>query len=552
MLTEEKIRDVKNVLEKSGEVQAKVLLNLGVDKNDIIRLKKLGVIESSKWGHYKLGNLSNFYDDAVKAVMEKDYDKAKDLFEKSINNSFNVMEATYYLFMLSVMKNDLDSAFKYLDVLYNNKNDIISNADLEFYLYMINFYCSVPSEYYQLVRNFMLSDDVDSSKKYIISKDVKYKFFNGKTRNAISSVLGTDLQSSVIKFIIFEVVYALNVEKNKILQLIKEKDFEKLYDLYLDIDSYRNLKTHEKICLDITSEINEIFKSGGVLPKATKTLTNTLSVAVGCKDYKRALEINREFNKNKSVDINSSHLSQLLIAINEIIDNIDDVRNKSAEQKKQNSYSNLVNFLINGEIKEFIDELKSYLERTKKSQYLLLVMNLVKIDTILEDKSFTNTMLMLSLIVSDNFVFDMSEFVMNFYENLALNRFDIASIYLDILEDAKAKNFGNLRVNGFRAIFESKVSQSKKLFSGVTGELVPSRKKYSFQDLNIPYSMDDLISNKVLMLDRNVDIDYVREVVNDLDDVACFEINIDGEIRVMLKYKEKNEEEGVNLIFRMN
>lgn len=80
MLTEEKIRDVKNVLEKSGEVQAKVLLNLGVDKNDIIRLKKLGVIESSKWGHYKLGNLSNFYDDAVKAVMEKDYDKAKDLF----------------------------------------------------------------------------------------------------------------------------------------------------------------------------------------------------------------------------------------------------------------------------------------------------------------------------------------------------------------------------------------------------------------------------------------------------------------------------------------
>ena len=40
--------------------------------------------------------------------------------------------------------------------------------------------------------------------------------------------------------------------------------------------------------------------------------------------------------------------------------------------------------------------------------------------------------------------------------------------------------------------------------------------------------------------------------MNDLDDVACFEINIDGEIRVMLKYKEKNEEEGVNLIFRMN
>ena len=151
MLTEDKIIFVREKLKKKEEVATKELLQGGIDNNDIIRLKKLGIIESSKWGHYKLVDVSKYYDEAIKVVESKDYNKAVELFEKSIHVSFNVIESSYYLFLISVLNNNLDDAFKYFEVLYNKQNDIIGKGDLNFYLYMINYYNPVPSEYYKIV-----------------------------------------------------------------------------------------------------------------------------------------------------------------------------------------------------------------------------------------------------------------------------------------------------------------------------------------------------------------------------------------------------------------
>ena len=76
-----------------------------------------------------------------------------------------------------MLNNNLDDAFKYFEVLYNKQNDIISKGDLNFYLYMISYYNSVPSEYCKIVRNMKIEDTLDSKKKYMISREVKNQLF---------------------------------------------------------------------------------------------------------------------------------------------------------------------------------------------------------------------------------------------------------------------------------------------------------------------------------------------------------------------------------------
>ncbi len=561
MLTEEKIRFVREKLKEREEVATKELLQGGIDNNDIIRLKKLGIIESSKWGHYKLVDVSKYYDEAIKAVESKEYGKAVEFFEKSINVSFNVMESNYYLFLISVLNNNLDDAFKYFEVLYNKQNDIISKGDLNFYLYMISYYNSVPSEYCKIVRNMKIEDTLDSKKKYMISREVKNQFFNKRFINSRKSiVLSEGFQSRVIYHIISKVIDALNTEKRQLIDLIKEKKYEEVYEYYLDIESYRDLADYETICLDIVEEIVQIFKLGGVLPKSNKVMTNILSVAIGNKDYKRALEINVQFNKSKGINNSTNQINLLLVAINDIIDNIDEVReeiktNGNEEVETQGleetqDYSKLVEYLMSGRIEDFITELKNYLTSLNKQEYMFLIMNLVKIDSMLEDNMYSRTMMKLSLIVSGKFSFEISEYVMCFYEYLAMKRFEVASIYLDIIESAKERKITSFSVTGFREIFDKKVNDSGKLFSGVTSSL-EVRRRYTFEDLNIQYTLEDLKRSKVLMLDANVDNEYIKEVVSELNDVLCFEINIDGEERMMLKYKEVSEEEGVRLSIRM-
>lgn len=561
MLTEEKIRFVREKLKEREEVATKELLQGGIDNNDIIRLKKLGIIESSKWGHYKLVDVSKYYDEAIKAVESKEYGKAVEFFEKSINVSFNVMESNYYLFLISVLNNNLDDAFKYFEVLYNKQNDIISKGDLNFYLYMISYYNSVPSEYCKIVRNMKIEDTLDSKKKYMISREVKNQFFNKRFINSRKSiVLSEGFQSRVIYHIISKVIDALNTEKRQLIDLIKEKKYEEVYEYYLDIESYRDLADYETICLDIVEEIVQIFKLGRVLPKSNKVMTNILSVAIGNKDYKRALEINVQFNKSKGINNSTNQINLLLVAINDIIDNIDEVReeiktNGNEEVETQGleetqDYNKLVDYLMNERIEDFIAELKNYLTSLNKQEYMFLIMNLVKIDSMLEDNMYSRTMMKLSLIVSGKFSFEISEYVMCFYEYLAMKRFEVASIYLDIIESAKERKITSFSVTGFREIFDKKVNDSGKLFSGVTSSLEVKR-RYTFEDLNIQYTMEDLKRSKVLMLDANVDNEYIKEVVSELNDVLCFEINIDGEERMMLKYKEVSEEEGVSLSIRM-
>lgn len=371
MLTEEKIRFVREKLKEREKVATKELLQGGIDNNDIIRLKKLGIIESSKWGHYKLVDVSKYYDEAIKAVESKEYGKAVEFFEKSINVSFNVMESNYYLFLISVLNNNLDDAFKYFEVLYNKQNDIISKGDLNFYLYMISYYNSVPSEYCKIVRNMKIEDTLDSKKKYMISREVKNQFFNKRFINSRKSiVLSEGFQSRVIYHIISKVIDALNTEKRQLIDLIKEKKYEEVYEYYLDIESYRDLADYETICLDIVEEIVQIFKLGGVLPKSNKVMTNILSVAIGNKDYKRALEINVQFNKSKGINNSTNQINLLLVAINDIIDNIDEVReeiktNGNEEVETQGleetqDYNKLVDYLMNERIEDFIAELKNY------------------------------------------------------------------------------------------------------------------------------------------------------------------------------------------------
>ena len=550
MLTEDKIGFVKDVLSKKSEVATKELLQAGYDNNDIVKLKKIGIIESSRWGYYKLVDVSKFYADGLEFLENKDYENARLMFEKSLEVSFKVTESTYYLFLLNVLSGDYDLAFRYFDVLYDTPNNIIGEGDLKFYLYLINFYRSVPEKYYQMVRYMKLGDTINDNKNLIPSQ-LKAKCFSFRfidVRNEIP--VNKDFHLKVLHSILSKVITSLSKEKKQFLNLTLEKKYEDVSRLYSEIESYRDLTGYEKNCFLVVEEIVQIFKMGGVLPKANKVLTDRLVVAIENKDYKRALEISTKYNNSKGIDNKLSQINLLLEAINEIIYNPSFIKCAKEDTIKDDTYNKLIECLFSGNIDDFTINLKDYLTNNNLLEYLFLILNLVKIDSILDDKLYSNTMLKLSLIKNNSFTFDTSEYVMKFYETLALKRYEEASIYLDIIENASKMKLSNISFSCFRTMYERYVNGTNSLFSGLTCDL-KARKRYTFEDLGIQYSMEDLISNKVLMLPANIDIEHIKEVVKDLENVSCFEINIDGQIRVMLKYKSKVEDEGVSLAIKL-
>lgn len=98
-----------------------------------------------------------------------------------------------------------------------------------------------------------------------------------------------------------------------------------------------------------------------------------------------------------------------------------------------NSFADIIEYLMKNDLDNSFRTLRNYLDSIGKKQYEFLIIDLIKISLLEEDIAFTKPMVALTYIVSDNFEFNISEYIQNFYENLAQNKIDKARIYLDII-----------------------------------------------------------------------------------------------------------------------
>ena len=122
---------------------------------------------------------------------------------------------------------------------------------------------------------------------------------------------------------------------------------------------------------------------------------------------------------------------------------------------KGKGFTEIISFLMRGDLDNSFSALRSYLVDIGKSDYEFLIINLVKASLLERDMAFTKPMIALSLISRDNYSFDLSTYIQEFYINLAQNKFDMARVYLDIISKGNKLGQSCIMTNGLYKVLET-------------------------------------------------------------------------------------------------
>lgn len=584
MINEDNLKMLYNSVLESDTITTKKLNEMGFNSKDITKLIKENKIERLCRGIYKVTDTNELFKIAKKLFWRKKYiDSCKTyeyIYELDKTNASVILQ----LFSYAIRDNRYDDAYKYLDNLF-----LICNEDkkkiINLYLLLLSNITKIPERYQDYLTNLKLEDlrfnsnDKFTSfiecvyrKDFIAARKELYdKFdFNLSYTHDISALLSAIVHNNSKKE-----DNNKQIGKNKegiidYLGLIVIKNYEKL----IEILNFRS----KKIQLNFFDE--NILKLANVYVnlKNTHDLSNlrvskSINVfnCINDKDYFRALEISKRYNKEKSINDDTDCLYLVLYDICELINIIKE------ENNRKNNIDNLYNLfttnLINIEFPEAVKYLRECLNLVDKKEYEFIIINLIKIDLLEDDYEFTKSLNCLNLIINDKYIFNEVSYINDFYKAIIKRDYKLASFYFSILEGASKIGCQSIDVADLRKTLESikkekledsdnlqtNFSQPVKPFSGVSekentadvNNEVSQNKKEQEGVKNIKYKRKEnyiaKLHNKIvesksaILLDKmsEQEKNIVLELAKKYDDIAATYIEVYGMYYVVLKYKER-------------
>ena len=232
------------------------------------------------------------------------------------------------------------------------------------------------------------------------------------------------------------IIKSLNVQIKQITIFIENKNYSELLNYLEDYIEKYTTKNVIIYIYKITKALNEIINTGKYTEPdpAIKKTSSTLE-AIDLEDYALALENSTKFNEENGYNDKNNILHQLLVIINQ---EIAKTNNKSKLVSK--NLSEIIDDLTSNKINDFVKSLKSYLKSIAKENYEFLILDLIKISLLSHDETFKEVVNILESLTNGNYNFSLGEYILQFYNNIAKNNFNIARIYLDILNNSKNLN----------------------------------------------------------------------------------------------------------------
>ncbi|MCM1370550.1 MAG: sigma-70 family RNA polymerase sigma factor [Clostridium sp.] len=121
-----------------------------------------------------------------------------------------------------------------------------------------------------------------------------------------------------------------------------------------------------------------------------------------------------------------------------------------------NSYMDFIKYLDKGDLDNAFITLNKYLNSIDKIKYEPLIRNLINISVIEKDDKFTKVLSIINEINSKDFIFDISEYIKDFYETLQEDRLDEANIYLNIIKNSNELGFSKILTGNLQhALYKS-------------------------------------------------------------------------------------------------
>lgn len=466
MINEENLNKMYNGLIDEKELTTKELNSYGFNSKDLTDLINDGVLERIKRGYYSFLSIDNLFYYGKQLISSKEYDKATACFEKCYELDPNHLGTCFQLFLRAVQSRDYSKAFTYFEHFYNSDNEYYNN-DSNFYLYLLSMITKVPEKHREYAKYLQLEDiridfndkrfeDPYSQNKVRISAlNQKFALASKQLNELIKQHGRLSVQDIIVRILLSQAIEIQNNLKMNIINLATEKKYNEIISRLEEVQEQRHLSVADECVLFLAKEISKIEETG-IIPEKEILSTNKLFEAINGKNFELALSLSKDYIEKNNINPSNNVMFMLLKDITELTKI--KTKNKSEEQPivestknevtspiekvapKTNTvptnnitFTTVISYLMQQDFDNSFRSLRSYLNNLNKSKYEFLIIDLIKISLIEQDVTFSKPMIALTYVSRENFTFDISEYIQNFYETLAKNRFTEARIYLDII-----------------------------------------------------------------------------------------------------------------------
>ncbi len=425
-------------------------------------------------------------------IENKDYNNAIKCYLKCLeikDNSYIKLKLSYLYLLL----NDYETSCYYFINSYQIDSDYI-NIDYNLGLYLFSMLINLPDEYLDSVLN-MTIEDIE-----ILETDIGYQDieFSNKIRNLLLNQSFTlvndyitsnpDFTSNIFNLIIKELVTKIikfKKEENKYLRnLIKNQSYQEIIDYLENSQKVRKLNEYLEYCLKLVKELINLKDNLESVDKINFK-TNSVYKAIDCKDYERALQLEKNNCYKTKEDINSDILYLLLSKIvlelkvikiinDEDIFDIDlgeifEDNNSSLENNLDYElvFSNIVKYLNDNDLYQLYNEIDKLLNSINKVNYRFLIIDLIKLGDLDKVKE------LIKKLTLDIYEFSLGEYINYFYNSLVNKRYSETHIYLDIIKNAWRLGYDFTEVNVLEKIlnrYDSNIDSSLTIKLSLTNK----------------------------------------------------------------------------------
>lgn len=545
------------------ELTTNELLSVGFTNKDLTRLIEDGKIARVKRGFYKLTNIDGLANYSVLLFTKKFNrpERGKKGLEKCIELDSNNIKARSRMFLSSIYSCDWDMAFECFEVL--NKTDNAHYVkDQNLWLYLLSFIIDLPEEYKDSVRDIRINDVLpcEDDKRYLDKQQqneirkaiMSQKFYEARDLISSSNELKErKIYALVTKGLLESALWLTLQHYDKIYELIEEENYSEIEKILKEKRGYHGITVGERQILTIVEDLRRVLERKE-LPHILDGDTCYFNGAIKNRDYEKALKLYEENSKIKINKYTGVLLNKIVVEMSKL--------QKEKNKLSADSFNSVTSYLMKQDVDMAINELDNYLDSIGASDYRELIVKLIKVSLLDKDKAFAAPMVELSKISKDEYRFDVSVYVQDFYINLLNRDYDKAKIYLDIV--AMSKDIGGTFIDtiNMKKLLDNAVENdkkddfSKKIDVGNSDDYLSDAEvivsdDFTDEEIEKFYEIPDIVENvlngdNIAMLEAmsDEDIDRIVDMVRDVPNLQIIVLEEENdEKRIIFRYVNKRD-----------
>ena len=192
-------------------------------------------------------------------------------------------------------------------------------------------------------------------------------------------------------------------------------------------------------------------------------------------------------------------------------------------EEKKIFYSIFTN-LMNNNLENVSNDLKTYLKIIKKENYESFINNLINTCTVDKDNLYLKTLIVLTIMSLGNYTFDISSYIQKLSNVQSENEIEVVLTYLNTILENNKLSSDKIKAYGIDKSLEYFNEKNRKI-EELEKYLMPICEKLS--EKNVMILLDPMNDNQI-----NNTLQFIKKYAN----IQAKVINYEGEKRIYLKY----------------